>query len=63
MGQSRLTLRLSFPPGKTMTDKENNWKGISEWEQLMSEYGLSPEESFEESEQDGESDGRFLVPD
>jgi|LauGreSuBDMM15SN_2_FD.fasta_scaffold87023_2 hypothetical protein len=54
MGQPRLTLRLSFLPGKTMIDQESNWKGISEWEQLMSEYGLSPEESFEESEQDGE---------
>jgi len=39
-----------------MIDKEsNNWKDISEWEQLMSEYGLSPEETFSESEQeDGE---------
>ena len=54
MGQPRLTLRLSFLPGKTMIDQESKWKGISEWEQLMSEYGLSPEESFEESEQDGE---------
>ena len=36
-----------------MIDQESNWKGISEWEQLMSEYGLSPEEIYE-SEQDGE---------
>lgn len=40
-----------------------SWKDISEWEQLMSEYGLSPEEIFTESEQDGESDGRIVLPD
>jgi hypothetical protein len=30
----------------------DNWKDVSEWEQLMSEYGMAPEETFEDSSDD-----------